>query len=448
MKLLEYLKENNVKFVFKNFNAKELFTNVEFPDELVKLYTQQHLGLPFELRYYQEEAAIKALQYKKATLLLATGSGKSAIIYLLMRILYQMKEADKVILIVPSIGLVEQMKGNMVDDYGYKHFDTMAYTLTGDTSKSDKEAIFDENGMNRPFLITTWQSVQKRGQEFFSQFNALIVDEVHGITESGKVLANIAKLSYDAKYKIGLTGTLGENEADKQAVLGFIGPIVYKVKSKLLMDLGVLSPIKINNIICRYPTKVQAQVQGSTYSEECKIIEEYEPRNIIISDIIRDSHSTNDNVLLLVKHHDHLALVKEHLDYHFSGTHTIEVIHGKIKGKKREEIRVTMSNSRNYILLATFASVGTGTNIPNIDHVIFAASYKSKIKVLQSIGRGLRTSEGKDKMTLWDIVDDFSVIQGTGRRVKKNSTYKHFEKRVEYYEEEEFDHESVEKELS
>ncbi len=444
--LIEYLKSNNIQFTFSNFNAKELFTNPVFPEELVKLYIQKHLNLPFDMYYYQEEAAIAALQYQKATLLMATGAGKSAVIYLLMRILYQMNEADKVILIVPSVGLVEQMKGNMVDDYGWKHFDTMAYTLNKDTPKKEKDAIFNPNGMDRPFLITTWQSVQKRPQSFFEQFNAIIIDEVHGVTESGKVLANIAKLSYGAKYKIGLTGTLGENEADKQAVLGFMGPIVYKVKSKLLMDLGVLSPIDIKNIICRYPTKVQKMVTGASYDQEVKIIEEYEPRNIVISDIIRNN--PNDNTLLLVKHHDHLEMVKEHLDYHFGNTHTIEIIHGKISAKKREEIRVTMNKSRNYILLATFASAGTGMNIPNIDHVIFAASYKSKIKVLQSIGRGLRKADGKEKMTLWDIVDDFSTIQGTGRRVKKNSVYKHFEQRLEYYIDQEFDFENIEKELS
>jgi len=214
------------------------------------------------------------------------------------------------------------------------------------------------------------------------------------------------------------------------------------------MDLGILSPIDIKNIICRYPVKVQNQIKGAAYAQEVAIIEEYEPRNVVISDIIRETAKTNDNVLLLVKHHGHLDMVKEHLDYHFGDTHTIEVIHGKVSAKKREEIRVTMNKSRNYILLATFASAGTGMNVPNIDHVIFAASYKSKIKVLQSIGRGLRKSEGKEKMTLWDIVDDFSTIQGTGRRVKKNSTYKHFEKRIEYYVDQEFDYENIEKELS
>jgi len=446
--LLEYLTDNNIKFSFKNFNAQELFTNDAFPDELVKLYIQQHLNLPFDMYYYQEEAAIKALQYKKSTLLMATGSGKSAIIYLLMRILYQMQEADKIILIVPSIGLVEQMKGNMVDDYGWDKFDTMAYTLTGDTKQADKDAIFDDGGMDKPFLITTWQSVQKRGPAFFEQFDAILVDEVHGVTESGKVLANIAKMTYNAKYKIGLTGTLGENEADKQAVLGFIGPIVYKVKSKQLMDMGILSPIKINNVICRYPAKVQAQIKGSTYSEECSIIEEYEPRNEVIGEIITEAHKTNDNILILVKHHDHIDMVEEYLKTNFGTTHTIDIIHGKIKGKKREEIRVLMNKSRDYILLATFASAGTGMNIPNIDHVIFGASYKSKIKVLQSIGRGLRKSEGKEKMTLWDIVDDFSTIQKTGRKVKKNSTYKHYEKRLEYYISEDFEYEIIEKTLS
>ena len=446
--LLEYLKENDIKFSFYNFNAKDLFTNPVFPDELVKLYIQKHLNLPFDMYFYQEEAAIKALQYQKATLLLATGAGKSCIIYLLMRILYQMKEADKVMLIVPSVGLVEQMKSNMIDDYGWKNFNNMAYTLNKDTPQKEKDAIFNVNGMDKAFLITTWQSVQRKGPEFFDQFNAIIIDEVHGVTESGKVLANIAKLSYGAKYKIGLTGTLGENEADKQAVLGFIGPIVYQVKSKLLMDMGILSPIEIKNVICRYPAKIQNLVKGASYDKEVTIIEEHEPRNVIISDIIRSTSNTQDNVLLLVKHHEHLKLVKDHLDYHFGKTHVIEIIHGKISAKKREEIRVTMNKSRNYILLATFASAGTGMNIPNIDHVIFAASYKSKIKVLQSIGRGLRKSAGKDKMTLWDIVDDFSTIQGTGRRVKKNNVYKHFEKRLEYYVDQEFEYENIEKEIS
>jgi len=183
------------------------------------------------------------------------------------------------------------MKSNMVDDYGYQHFDKMAYTLESSTAKKDKETTFHEDGIDKPFLITTWQSVQKKGPEFFSQFDALLIDEVHGVTESGKALSSISKYCYNAKYKIGLTGTLGENDADKQAVLGFIGPVVYKVKSKMLMDLGILSPIKINNIIYRYPSKVQRQIKGASYSEECKIIEEYEPRNEVIGEIIRSSYN-------------------------------------------------------------------------------------------------------------------------------------------------------------
>jgi len=436
--ILEYCQKQNLQYAFKGFDPKELFQNPKFSREFIDLFNENIIekDLPFCMREDQLQSIHYALQFRKCILLLATGFGKSAVIYELMRILYATEEADRVLIIVPSINLVNQMRSNFVDDYGWKDFDNKGYLLCKDTKDKDKKEI-SKNEINRPFLVTTWQSIQKKTDKWFQQFDAIIVDEVHGVTNSGKALQSISKKCLNARYKIGLTGTLGDNEADKQTTIGYIGPVAFTVKSKELIDKGVLSKIEIRNLIIRYNEELSLKGLQKEYNTEIDLIESIPERNKIFNTIF-DRIEDGQNTLVLAKHLKHIDEIAEYLKSTLDSKYIIKVINGEISGKIREEIRVEMANSKNYILVASFATVGTGLNIPAIDHVIFAASYKAKIKVLQSIGRGLRKAKDKLKMVLWDIVDNFCEVQKTGRLVNKNHVYKHFEQRLEYYKEQEF----------
>jgi superfamily II DNA or RNA helicase len=254
-------------------------------------------------------------------------------------------------------------------------------------------------------------------------------------------LKNISKKCYNAKYKIGVTGTLSDSEADKLTTFGYVGPNVYTLKSKTLIDMGYLSTIDIKNYIIRYNDEITESAQGLGYAQEVKLIESLEDRNFVLSSIIDDIQEGN-NILVLAKHIKHMKELVDYLKETYP-QYEVHKIDGSVKGDIREDIRKNMTDStenQTHILVASYATVAVGVNITNLHDIIFAASYKSKIKILQAIGRGLRKHVSKINMTLHDMVDDFSFKQGTGRRVHKNKVYKHYEQRKLYYDDQGFEY--------
>jgi superfamily II DNA or RNA helicase len=515
-KLLTFLKDKNIQYTLSNLSPADFFKNSKFNYKSIQQFEDLFMSktMPFKLRNYQMEAIDKLLQFKKAIGLLCTGSGKSAIIHYIMQLLKFSGESNRTIIIVPNISLVTQLYSNIKDDYCFPDIEAQAYLLYGDTSAKDKKAISNPKGMDRPFLITTWQSVYKKGINFFEQFDAMIIDEVHGVTASGKSLQNISKKCYNAKYKIGVTGTLSDVTIDKMSTIGYVGPKVYTLKSKTLIDLGFLSKIDIKNYIIRYDEPITELGQGLAYASEVKYIEQLEDRNLVMDHII-ESIPRNNNILILAKHVKHMKELEEYLTLKYPEFH-VHKIDGSVKGTVREDIRIAISTSgddgdgielsfgdesicinnndivkltsgefskaellteddiidaeyfemlykfkilnkltsikaasnvhgnNKHILVASYSTVATGINIPALHDIIFAASYKSKIKILQAIGRGLRKYKYKTNMTLHDMVDDFSVKQGTGRRIHKNTVFKHFEHRKEYYVDQSFDFDDIE----
>lgn len=445
--LLEYCNKNDIKYAFIGMQPSELFKDDKYTLPFINMYTEKVIeeNLPFILRENQKMAVYYAMQFKKCVLLLATGFGKSIVIYELIRLLYSTKEADRILLVVPNINLVNQMRANFLDDYNWEECDDNCYLLCNDTKPKIKAAIA-QNMIDKPILITTWQSIIRKPDPWFKQWDALIVDEVHGVTNSGKSLQGISKKCTEARYKIGLTGTLGESDIDKQTTIGYIGPVAYIVKSKELIESDVLSRIEIKNLIIRYNDEVSLQGLGKDYHTETELIESIPERMTVIKDIF-DKIEEGQNTLILAKHIKHMKDITEYLKQTLDSKYTIKMVYGSVQGDVREQIRVDMSNGHNYVLVASFAIAGTGWNIPAIHHLIFAASYKAKIKVLQSCGRGLRKAKDKLKVCLWDIVDDFSEKQKTGRRIHKNHSYKHYEKRKSFYDEEGFPNEDIDVQL-
>ena len=440
-------------------------------------------------------------------------SGKSVLIHYTMQLLHRTGEAKKIMVVVPNISLVGQLYNNIRDDYNYAPIVDDAYLLYGETSKEDKKAIESEHGIDRPFLITTYQSIIRKNDAWFEQFDALLIDEVHGVSSSGKSLQGISKKCFNAKYKLGYTGTLGENDADIMTTLGYVGPVTYTVKNKQLIDLGFLSAIGIKNYIVRYGEEFTAETKGLSYAAEVSKIEGNPDRNKIFKHII-DDLPVKENVLILAKHIKHMNEIEEYLTNIYNDTYIIHRIDGSVAGSTREEIReIVIANSgkcvsfdfekfqveineiskitledesiklakditiddhinmkvlqkqykhliknkltgvkinllsidyidnshKDHLIISSFQVFAVGVNIPNLHHIIFAASYKGRIRVLQALGRGLRKALGKFRMTLHDVCDDTSDIQGTGRRVNKNALRKHYEHRLEHYRGEEFE---------
>lgn len=445
--LLVKCDENKIQYVFKNFDLKkELDRDINY--DLVKMFCDEidkQTDENLVCRDYQIKGVYKALKYKRGIIEYATASGKSYLQYIIIRFLIVSEKADKILLIVPTVGLVSQMYADF-KTYGLKNIDDKVVCLTKDTTKKIKDGLdnFDKN-----ILISTWQSVQRKDRKFFEQFGCIMFDEVHEEKSS-----NILKIMKNARceYRFGCTGTMPEKDKegliDYYSIVGYFGPVIDKVSSSELIERGFASNLKINNIIMKYPEHFRKKNQKRSYDNEISAIEEYTPRDKVISLIIDESEN-KDNFLFLVKHitNNHLNRVYEYIQKNYP-EYVVFKIDGTTKGKLREEIRAYANSNKKWCIVSTFACFSRGINIKSLANIAFMSPYKSKYKVAQGIGRGLRKHDSKEILMVYDVVDDFCDIQGTGRRVNKNHSWKHFEHRKKIYDKEKFGYVDIEFDLA
>lgn len=349
-------------------------------------------------------------------------SGKSLVLYGVIRFLLNIYPTKKILLVVPNISLVKQLAKEF-EDYGFENvMDYISPLFNGQTYDAKK-----------PILISTWQSIYKRPMVFFKDFCGVLIDECQTV-KSTSILA-ILKKCMNAEYRLGFTGTLPEDQAHLKTIIGYLGPTLYNYTYKEAMDQNVVSNIKIANILLKYPEVVKKYNKGRPYNEEVDYVTTYEPRNKVFK-FIFDKLKIGDNVLILCHKIEHLKNIKKYLEDNIKDREIYE-IYGKTKADDRESIRQDMDQNKGKILVATFKTMAVGVNIRRIDHIIFASSYKSKILILQSIGRGLRKYDGKKFMVLWDLVDDLTLESKKGS-IHKNHIYKHYEQRLGYYDENSF----------
>lgn len=402
------------------FRDNEFLEEIDEKDYLEQIQDNMK-NAPFQIRDYQDKAVRAALKYHKGILLSCTSSGKSLMIYNIIRCLRK-QEMKHILLIVPNIMLVDQMYDDF-KDYGYDNLDDDVERLGG-----GHEATFD-----KPVLISTWQSLQNKDSEFFEKYNAVFVDEVHGV--KANVMSKLMKWCCNAYYKIGTTGTLPNDKCDLLQIREVVGDVIFELKSKELIDKGVLTKIKIANIIAKYPSDFVLKNKGRSYPEEVKMVEEYQDRNKVLEYILEHTDKKH-NVLVLMNHLKHVQLIREWLNEKYPDK-KVSVITGAVSGEERSDIRKGIEEEDGTILLATYATMSTGVNMPKLHDVILYANSKSKIKVLQSIGRGLRKHATKNQIILYDIIDDLSYKTRTGR-VVENYLIKHWKERMSYYKEQEF----------
>jgi len=415
-----------------NINKSDMYNNVE-DSEFEEMY--KHIfNDKFIVRDYQDNAVRKCIRSKRGIIESITASGKSCMIYSCIRYILSNYPDKKVLLIVPNISLVNQMLADF-KDYGFEDADEYISILYSDTKK--------KCDFRKPVLISTWQSIYKKAEFFFKDYIGVICDEVH--LAKSLSIQTIMKKCKHAEFRLGFSGTLPTEPAELMTIRGYIGQTLYKVHYKELIDRGILSKLKIANLVLKYPNDVIMKNKKRPYNEEVDTIIEYEPRNEVFRYIL-DNVKESDNVLILVNRIEHLKTVKTYIENYVKRTNRnceVHEFYGKVKAEKREELRKNMNDNAGIIMVATYDTMSTGINIKRIHHVIFASSYKSKIKILQSLGRGLRVHAEKALLVLWDIVDDMTWKRKkrTGEIVtEKNHVYKHYEERLNYYNENGFSH--------
>ena len=419
--LLDYVKE----FCESRDYTYEYENNLDTEDEYSIYHAKKFIdkinpharGEPIEVREHQINAFVHTMQKRRSLLLSPTASGKSLIIYLLFRQLWEYQNL-KGLVIVPTTSLVEQL----FSDFGDYNNGSMEEHIHRIYQGKDKNT-------NKPLTISTWQSLYKMPKEYFEQFDYVIGDEAHNF--KAQSLTSILTNCINAKYRVGLTGTLDGTKTHKLVLEGLFGSVKKVISTKELIDKDQLATFEIKCLVLKHTDEECLMIKGKTYAEEIQYLISHETRNKFIKNL---AVSLGKNTLVLYQMVDkHGKILYDMIkDTEKIGNRKVFFIHGGVDTSNREEVRRIMEIENDAIIVASFGTFSTGINIRNLHNIIFAMPTKSSIRTLQSIGRGLRQSEGKEVATLYDISDDL--------RYKKhmNYTLKHFVERTKIYNEERF----------
>jgi superfamily II DNA or RNA helicase len=383
---------------------------------------------------YQLAAIYHAIKNKRITLLSPTASGKSLMIYSIMHwiLTKSNKTTNSVLLITPNVGLVKQMYSDF-DDYSYAN----GFDVTGNIQTISEGASKD---VTKKVVISTWQAIYKQDAKWFNQFDAIIVDEVHQAAANS--LRSIMEKSTNVPYRIGLTGTLSEAKTNELVITGLFGKVQRVAHTTELIEKGHISNVDINCIVLKYQDKEEQKlIKNADYHGELEYICGHEKRNQLLTKMAIESKG---NTLVLFTYVDkHGKIIYDSIKTALGDSkRKVFFIHGAVDGNERDEIRSIVEKENDAIIVASYGTLAVGTNVKRLHNIIAASPTKSLVRVLQSIGRGLRLADDKTKFIWFDIVDDFS-----GGTKKKNYAFLHFIKRLEIYSTQGFQYKIVEMKL-
>lgn len=339
--------------------------------------------LKYDARYYQKDSVVAGLKRGYGIFLLATGSGKSLAQGLLIE--NYMRNVPhgtfKCLIVVPGLSLVDQLQGDF-NDYGV----TFTYSgWSGGTQPQDTQVVIcNSENLNAQFDNNPW----------ILDVNLLICDEAHKINDSAGISKIINKIKTPNRF--GFTGTLSDKPIDQWKTIGTFGPIIYEKKSKELRDEEYLSDVEINVIQLNH-----SPIKRFKYKDELEFLYKHEKRNKIIGKL---ANTVGGNVLIMVNHLDHgdnlLSALSARSDK------MVYFVKGEMEVEQRKEIIDLMEKNDNIICIAMSSIFSTGINIKNLPNIIFAGLGKSFIRVVQSIGRGLRLHDNKMKLRIFDMMDN------------------------------------------
>ena len=375
---------------------------------------------------HQINAVYHAIEKERCLLLSPTGSGKSLIIYSLLRYyLDKIPKDKKVLIIVPTVSLVEQMYSDFIDysyDNNWRVNQNCHKILAGASKTTDRRVV-----------ISTWQSVFKQNEKYFQQFGAVVGDEAHLF--KAKSLTSIMTKLKTCPFRVGTTGTLDGTQTHRLVLEGLFGRAYEVTKTKDLMEKKILSDLKIDCIVLGYPQEDCQLLKRVKYQDEIKWLISSQRRNTFIANMCEKLKGNTLVLFQFVEGHgaELHKLVSECVD----SARKVFFVHGGTEAGEREEIRKIVETQENAVIIASYGTFSTGISIRRLNNIIFASPSKSRIRVLQSIGRQLRVSEHKMVARLFDIGDDLSWKSWV------NHTMRHMNERIKIYESEGFTHKVV-----
>ena len=415
--LLPHLKEWCAERKYRlSYESNDWYGDVEEPNGFVSpkgVADFMNQISKYKPRDYQYMTVYKALKNNRGLFLSPTGSGKSLMIYSIVR--YYAAAGKKILLVVPTTSLVEQMIKDF-KDYGWNAEEYCHTIYSGKDKNTDK-----------PVIISTWQSIYKFPKRYFDDIDCVIGDEAHLF--KSKSLTGIMTKLHNAKYRFGFTGTLDGSKTHKWVLEGLFGACEKVTRTDDLIKQGHLSKFRIKVLVCKHEYKY-----FEDYHAEMEYIVEHEKRNNLIKNLVKDIEG---NTLVLFNYVEkHGEPLYDLINSNISDRE-IFFVHGGTDVEDREEVRKLTETQDNAIIIASYGTFSTGINIKRLHNIIFASPSKSRVRNLQSIGRVLRKGDGKDIATLYDIADDISSKSRT------NYTLNHLTERIKIYQEENFKYEVI-----
>lgn len=397
--------------------------------------------VPYEHQWKLLERGING---RRISMVACTGAGKSMAQYAMAR-WFTEKENAKTLIIVPSAGLVEQMYSDFKNDYGWSEIDkhcTLIYADSKDklTEKDKRELRENEQGEEtklKDVVISTWQSLLKKDIQFFAVFGAVIVDEAHGA--KADELRRIVNQCLNASWKMGVSGTIPDDGLDAALIEGSLGRREEIVRSRELIENGILTPVEIHSLILNYNLDVRPYVCRQDYKDECSLFSSNGSRPKIFDVMVSSGHINPDqNSLILFRRKESIEQMKQFIETNYP-QFKVYVIIGDVKATIREQYRKAIDNKNGHIVLATYGTMKQGVNIKLLHNLMFAEFSKSMYEIIQSIGRILRKHKLKLVAKVYDIVDNCSYVTRRGMgSLNENYAVKHYKNRLSYYNAEKF----------
>ena len=425
-KLCEVIKEFNCTFTVDSRYLQKYDITKEFISSYSNfLNLTDDKGNRISLRDHQLEGVYKAVLNKRITGLSATNSGKSALIYVYIRFLLDIVKVNKILLLVPNITLVEQMYNDFASYSLLNRWDVNenCQRIYGGIKSRDRD-------FNKKIIISTWQSIYEWNNDFFEKFDVFICDEVH--LAKGDCIQRIASKCTNASYRLGVTGSLSDSHTDELIIRGAFGSVVKLIDNKEMIKKGFSTPYEVKCILLKYNEEISKSMRYLSYDDEIDFLLECVERNKYIAKLTKN---LNNNTLILFEKIKKHGIPLMHLLKAALPDKKIFYIDGSIKNEQRLKIIDYMKTHNDVILVASYKTFSTGINLRNLYNLIFSSPFKSKIRLLQSLGRMLRKMDNKDKVTIYDLVDDLSY------KSHKNNTLTQFtDNRLVYYDNESADY--------
>jgi len=406
------------------YGRPDTIQNIDVPALIDELHLTAG-GAKIEARQYQQDALEHALSNRQSLLLSPTASGKSLIIYMAIRYYLNTYDEGNILLIVPTTSLVEQMYSDFADYSQYDEWDVEenCHKIYGGKEKySIKQRV----------VISTWQSIYKERAPWFEGYGMVIGDEAHNF--KAKSLTAILEKCCNAKYRIGTTGTLDGTQTHQLVLEGLFGPVHKVTTTKALIDSKDLADLNVSVLLLKYADEYCKQISKVKYQEEMDFIVRHDPRNQFISNLALDQ---DGNTLILFQYVDKHGkplhdMLRKKLEEMGRTNRKLFYVSGETGVDDRENIRAITEGESDAIIVASVGTFSTGINIKRLNNIIFASPSKSQVRVLQSIGRGLRKSLDGKATKVFDIADDLHW------KNKKNYTLNHAAERIKIYSKEKF----------